>query len=671
MKKKQQVNKTDINDSLLSIQSEIEGREKCREILKNNTGIKKGESGGFKKTDILGNNDFIKFFSAKDDDDDDLFERRQCFYYALSRTIEDVKGIKFIGKDVQRFAGDDLLKTFNKDTKDKTLACLCLIAFLLSEIDGNRYETIKEIVIEILAYIENKTTIEIKSSIFLDITMKEHDIFYKATEQEKLELSRELCRSLLKPVYKHLDDTIKNIDDKGQKIINKFLCQLFFLIFFTNKIDIKPQNILVQQDNDNMEFLHIDFDEPREFDAMFDTFDRHEQYNFYYGKYFLESLWNKISSDELSEYFNEYIKKYTLTEEKLKKIISRTVKNVFRQKYNFDSDKHDKISRCLLKQTCEILFEHMQKYMQYMLDQLNKKEISLQDGNKQKKAKLINVLKVNHKVLSAMLKNNTIEKCVEDSIKRYKKLKKEVLEEKQHKQSNENINNPANPSTHSNNDSNKQDNEFNINNDLSLDDIKKEETKKTNIHSPILNNNLNNLNIDSNLNESKKEINDSNINEQEKSLNEMIGNNFPLSYSHTSVDQNNKSDINNELNLNDNLNNDIPREETNNIYQENNNNLNNDINLNDTQKEKTKETIIPNHTPNIIPDLNINNNIIPRRDINERDVKTEKNSQTTSCGGILSNIKDFFTQCCSNCGTNDSADINTSSVQVDNTRNIE
>ena len=656
MKKKQQVNKTDINDSLLSIQSEIEGREKCREILKNNTGIKKGESGGFKDTRILGNNDFIKFSSAKDDDDDDLFDRRQCFYYALSRTIEDVKGIKFIGKDVQRFAGDDLLKTFNKDTKDKTLACLCLIAFLLSEIDGNRYETIKEIVIEILAYIENKTTIEIKSSIFLDITMKEHDIFYKATEQEKLELSRELCRSLLKPVYKHLDDTIKIIDDKGQKIINKFLCQLFFLIFFTNKIDIKPQNILVQQDNDNMEFLHIDFDEPREFDAMFDTFDRHEQYNFYYGKYFLESLWNKISSDELSEYFNEYIKKYTLTEEKLKKIISRTVKNVFRQKYNFDSDKHDKISRCLLKQTCEILFEHMQKYMQYMLKQLSEKKILLQGGNNKKIETLIKVLENNRKALSDMLQGDKIKKCVEESIDRYKKLKKEVLEEKQPKQSNENINNPANPSTHSNNDSNKQDNEFNIDNDINLDDI-------------------------------KKEINNSNINEQKESLNEMIGNNFPLSYSHTSVDKNNKSDINNDLNINKN----IPKEETNktnNIYQGNNNNLNNNTNnlipnlninnnINDTQKEKTKGTIIINPINNNIINISLNNSEKKNNDslnIKKRDIiisdNTEKNSQMTSCGEIWSNIKDFFTQCCSNCGTNDRADINTSSVQVDNTRNI-
>ena len=573
-----------LDESRLSVKSEINGQEECGKILKNNANIIKGGSGGYKKTYILGNNDFIKFFSIKNNNND-VFDYQQCFYYALLRTIENVKGIKFIGENIQRFAGNNLLTTCDNNQDNKTLACLCLIAFLLHQINNrDEYKEIKQCVINILHNIEGKTKQEIKDDIFSDGRNKVRRIrikqrFLKNKQKQQLERgilqsSQVPYQSCLKPVYQHLNDTIKNIDSKGQKVINKFLCQLFFLIFFTNKLDIKPNNILVQTDNNNMEFLHIDFDESEDCKAMFATFDQHEQYNFYYGKYFLESLWNRISSNELSKYFNEYIEKYTLTEEKLKKIISRTVKNVYRQNYDINKNKQGKITAMFLKKTCRESFMRMQKYMQYMLDQLNKKEISLQDGDKQKKAKLINVLKVNHKVLSAMLKNNTIEKCVEDSIKRYKELRKKVLEEKQPKQLNKNIDNPvSNPQTHSN---------------------------------------------------------------------------------HGSVKSNNKSNINNELNLNNNLN-------------------------HNTQKVETKGTIILNPIPNNIPNLNINNNINLNnsgKKINDRQQNiiindnTEKNSQMTSCGGILSNIKDFFTQCCSNCETNNSADVNTYSLQVSNKRNI-
>ena len=394
---------------------------------------------------------------------------------------------------------------------------------------------------------------------------------------------------LLMSIYNSLDNLINGFPQAEQKTINKFVCQLFFLIFFTNKFDIKSGNILVQTDNHNMEFIHIDFDDICGREGMFDTFENNEICNLQTEKLFLKSLWKRISSNELSEYFNEYVKKYTLTEEKLKKIISRTVKNVFRQNYDIRNGKPENIQSDKLKQTCRYSFIRMQGYMQYMLDQLSQKKILLQGGDEQKKLQLMNVLKENRDILDNMLKNNTIETCVDESIKRYEKLKEELLKEKQQKQLNKNIDNHSNPSTPSNNDSFEQNNNSNINNNL-------------------------------NLNDNKKEINDSNINEQEKSLN--ISGNVSLSYSSSSVKSNNKSNINNELNLND--------------------NLNNDINLNDSKKE--------------INDSKQNHN--------------RKNGQMTSCGEILSNIKDFFTKCCSNCETNNSTDVNIDSLQVGNTRNI-
>ena len=528
--------KTDVNTSLLSVESEIDGQEECGKILENHTNAKKGGSGGYKKTYILGNNDFIKFFSIKNNNND-VFDYQQCFYYALLRTIENVKGIKFIGKDIQRFAGKDLLNT--RDDSELH-SCLCLIAELLfQDHKDNQWKHIKASVLNRLQKIKIK--LPQAETILTD--------FQKVVENNASDLNSDRVLSLLRQIYNSLDNLINGFPQEEQKTINKFVCQLFFLIFFTNKFDIKSRNILVQTYNNNIEFIHIDFDDVLGRKGMFDTFENNKICNLRTEQLFLESLWERISSDELSKYFNEYIEKYTLTEEKLKKIISRTVKNVFRQNYDFDNGEPDDIQPYELKYTCRYSFIQMQEYMQYMSKQLSEKEILLQGGNEQKKIQLMNVLEKNHKVLSNMLKNNTIEICVDESIKRYKTLRNKVLEEKQQKQSNESID----------------------------DDVSSSSTPSNN----------------------------------------------------DSVDPNNKSNVNNELNLNDNLNNI----------------------LNDSKKE------------------NNNSHDVSKQEVIIND-NTEKNSQMTSCGGILSNIKVFFTQCCSNCETNNSADVNTYSLQVDNTRNI-
>ncbi|MBQ7551968.1 MAG: hypothetical protein IJT15_00775 [Rickettsiales bacterium] len=132
-----------LDESRLSVESEIDGQEECGKMLKNYTIPKQGVSGGYKRTYILGNNDFINFFS-KNGNNDVLFDYQRCFYYALLRTIENVKGIKFIGKDIQRFAGKDL---FNTQNDSELHSCLCLIAVLLfQDREDDQWEYIKTIV---------------------------------------------------------------------------------------------------------------------------------------------------------------------------------------------------------------------------------------------------------------------------------------------------------------------------------------------------------------------------------------------------------------------------------------------------------------------------------------------------------------------------------------------
>ena len=158
---------------------------------------------------------------------------------------------------------------------------------------------------------------------------------------------------------------------------------------------------------------------------MFDKFENHELDGWGFNKLFLKTIWKRISSEELDEYFNEYVKKYTLTEKKIKKIISRTVRNVFRSNDDIETNKINEIQSQRLKDICRRSFTRMQEYMQYMLNTVIK-EIELDDGNDEKKSQLINVLKQNCQVLNA-LQDDEINKCVDEAIAKYNKQKNRLL----------------------------------------------------------------------------------------------------------------------------------------------------------------------------------------------------------------------------------------------------
>ena len=203
---------------------------------------------------------------------------------------------------------------------------------------------------------------------------------------------------------------------------------------FTNKTDIKPENILVKEDHDDVKFIHtdvgkifIDTDDGKSLSCkgMFDIFIAHRTLNSFFNEKFLTLLWKRISSDELSKYFNEYIDKYTLTQDKIKKIISRTVRNVLRQNYDIKTQTQNNIDVPKIKKTFKELFFKMKLYMEDtkgLLEQEPKFQIKLDDGDDKKKDTLISVLEQNCKVLNA-LQDDEINKCVDEAIAKYNKQK--------------------------------------------------------------------------------------------------------------------------------------------------------------------------------------------------------------------------------------------------------
>ena len=423
-----------LDSSKLSIQSEIEGQKRCLEILNGNSNVHKDfeEGGAFKSIKILGEQDkpeFVQFTKPNNADvesdnnlsgdiqdvNDNVFGYQECFYHAVLRTIENDKGIKFIGKNIQRFAGTDLCDIVNLLDIDNIYYCLYLIATLTyqSAILWLWKQQQKSIIIVL-----NKMPLEQKDRTKIMQDIKNATVNVKDRKK--------ICQKWLQAVCKHLDTIIKSFDPNKQKIINKFLCQLFFLIFFTNKVDIKPENILVEKNNNNVKFIHTDVDNISGCTGMFDTFENHEENYWYFNKLFLKTIWKRISSNELSKYFNEYIEKYTLTEDKIKKIISRTVRNVFRSNNDIETNTTNEIQSRQLKDICRRSFTRMQKYMRYMLNTVIK-EIKLDDGNNKKKTTLIDALKQNCQVLNNVLAGHTIDECVDSSIKKYQTLKQEIL----------------------------------------------------------------------------------------------------------------------------------------------------------------------------------------------------------------------------------------------------
>ncbi|MBQ7552621.1 MAG: hypothetical protein IJT15_04220 [Rickettsiales bacterium] len=372
-----------LDDSTLSIKSEVEGQKDVFELLKDDANVSKDfeQIGGFKNIKILRKQDkpeFIQFVNNEETTgkatNDNVFGDEECFYHAVLRTIEKDKSIKFIGKNIQRFAGNNLGVAADDDD---VYLCLYLIANLFSQLCNEK--KMKSLLNNIAYSVQNMSLLNPNNNETLE------EMFAYADKQSKnSKTGEEECQKYLQAICEKLDEIIESFDKDNKKIINKFLCQLFFLIFFTNKIDIKPENILVEKNNNNVKIIHTDVDDYTMCKGMFDTFKNHEKYGWYFNKLFLKTIWKRISSDELSEDFHEYIEKYTLTEEKLKKIISRTVKNVFRSNDDIKTNKVDAINPSSIISLCDKSFQQMKKYMKYMSDTVIK-EIELNGGNNEKK----------------------------------------------------------------------------------------------------------------------------------------------------------------------------------------------------------------------------------------------------------------------------------------------
>ena len=132
-----------LDSTQLSIRSEIEKQQQCCNILSKPQGSQQSELyGGFKDVSILGNQQFIQFSNksiegASNDDnvlkDDNVFKETECFYHAVLNTLDNEKGIKFIGKNIQDFTGQDLRCVCQRKEHGKEYDYLFVVAaFLLN-----------------------------------------------------------------------------------------------------------------------------------------------------------------------------------------------------------------------------------------------------------------------------------------------------------------------------------------------------------------------------------------------------------------------------------------------------------------------------------------------------------------------------------------------------------
>ncbi len=428
-----------LNDSIESINSYLALKESPKEIVNNNTSTKKG---GYKKVDTLiattnkqVKNKKLISFQQKNKNEAYLMSAKELIFYAFLQVL-DKNSPKIISPSIQTYVGenlsDKLIDENHKITNNKYILYTYFLYSLMYQHNVYLKDGIPPIIYDTMTqeFKECKDSLIQEFMKIINDNYNNIDIYhYKYKDSGKNSFLNnadhfynKVCKKIFKEfniiLYNDNNDTLTK--EEKENIFDSFT-QLFFLILFLNKSDIKPENAILSNDN---KIINIDplVSNNGKYDCFFSKI---EHVCMIQNKAFLSVFFNTIVNTKNTS-FCKYLKQYTLNDDKIRAIIRQATENLQRGEGKAMNNETN-----IVNSYTDIIKSHLYKFEKYIndniirLNRLIKKEKRINIKDEKAWNNLQEVLENNKKTLQNFLNN---EKQIKETVELALQRQKEKIE---------------------------------------------------------------------------------------------------------------------------------------------------------------------------------------------------------------------------------------------------